>query len=222
MPVEKPLPIMPKPIAPKVDPKVAQLHALALELGYYVQPSAHWMKLLATQISIRLTPRVGKAIYQFASFNLANLPLELAKQIFWNLDEMPETPAGTTTWRATTSVQTARVFGSVLQELGPSFAGASRALSKPSESVSRVVATIMPRAEFSYAVTKSTMIGRLYVTFMYAHPPQPPSSLVAKSRDGHITTTLSSHHPCLPALGTFLQTRQGRFTRRRTRSGARS
>ena len=106
--------------------------------------------LLSGQISARLRSREGNMIYQVGSVKVPNFPLGLATQLFSGLDEMEQMPKGTTAWRATTMPLTSTLFGSIFKETTSSCAGASRALCKPSESVARVVATIMPGTEVSH------------------------------------------------------------------------
>ena len=175
LPAVKALEKVEKAIVAKTDPKKEQLLALAEELGYYVQPRSRWMKLLAGQVTARLRNREGKMIYQVGNVKVPNFPLGLATQLFESLDEIESMPKGTTAWRATTMPMTSMVFASIFAETTTSCAGCTRALRKPSECVSRVVATIMEGTEASH-VRSARGTETLYVNFTYAAA-RPPRNL---------------------------------------------
>ena len=151
----------------KSNQKMEQLLDLAKEMGFFVTPKARWITLLAGQISTRLRAREGSHVYQSAAFSIPNFPYELASQTFEHLQEIQDTPKGTTTWRAPTMQQTTELLACIFAVLGATCAGASKAISRPSESVHRVLATMMPNAEFSHVV-KRQGTEMLYVNFIYS------------------------------------------------------
>ena len=179
VPKEETEAIVHQPIVPKINPKVAQLHALAAELGYFCQPRDRWIKHLAHEISTRLRTREGQHIYQSAACNIPNFPKQLCSQIFEGFEMTDDSSATSSTWRLTTMSQTSRLFGSIFEEQAkPTCVGATRAIMKPSESVSRVMATVMAFSEFSHVLKAGK--ETLFINFNYVlsdedgelHPPK--------------------------------------------------
>ena len=153
-----------KPVLTTIKPRATaqqiqedQMHALALELGYFCTPTAAYMVDLATAIAASMRPRSGIMVYQSAAISVPNFPLELARQTFAFATQDLLTSARTTTWTIPTMDQTVQVFGSIFQDAGPSCSGASKVLKTASEPVVRVIATIMPGAVISHVVHKRGM-----------------------------------------------------------------
>ena len=169
----------PKPIVTSHQRKVDEMHAMALELGYFCTPSTDYLTNLATRIASSMVTRGSKFVYQSAALSLESFPLELARQTFAFGTTDPTTPSGTTTWRMATMAQTQLVFGSIFED-GPAFCmGASKAFKTASEPVIRVIGTIMPGAVVSHVMHKRG-VERLYVNLNYVlsdedgelHPPK--------------------------------------------------
>ena len=135
--------------------KEDEMHALALELGFFCTPSVTYRVTLATAIAASMRPRSGSMVYQCAAISLPNFPLELARQTFAFATQDLSTPAGTTTWTIPTMDHTMQVFGSIFLDAGPSCSGASKVLKTASEPVVRVLATIMPGAVISHVVPRA-------------------------------------------------------------------
>ena len=150
----KPLETTTKPIVSSRQRKEDQMHALALELGYFCMPASLYLVDLATKIASSMRHRSASMVYQSVAISLPNFPLELARQTFAFASQDLETPTGTTTWRVDTMAQTTQVFGCIFQDAGTTCSGASKALKTPSEPVIRVVATIMAGAIVSHVEHK--------------------------------------------------------------------
>ena len=78
----------------------------------------------------------------------------LADQLFSHLQPVTGRPQGTTTWRMQYQHQVAEVFGSIF-EYHPNCYGVSRPIKKPSETVVRVVATLIGDAEISHVTANN-------------------------------------------------------------------
>lgn len=62
--------------------KIAQMQELALECGFICQALTEYQNELATAISVRLTHRMGKNVYQSVSFTIPLFAREAALEIF--------------------------------------------------------------------------------------------------------------------------------------------
>lgn len=158
------------------------MHELALELGYFCTKATSYKVDLAAKIASSLRNRSGSAVYQSVAISIPHIPLEFCFQTFAFAKQELPTTQGTTTWTVATMDQTTQVFGSVFQAGDLSCSGASKALKSPSETVARVLATIMPGAVISH-VSKKKGVDVLYINFLFAlitehgelHPPKDPN-----------------------------------------------
>ena len=161
---------MPKPadtvaLPPTEDPKVAQLFALAAELGYDLTPSTNHMKELALSMLTRMRTRGSKHIYQSAAYHLCNFPRSAIEKV------LPETfvtldSESVKTWEMTTVKDLQSTLGLMLDEYGYDCAGISRALCPASQSFVLVLATLLPPCVISH-VAAPRGVDRLYVNLQY-------------------------------------------------------
>ena len=155
------------------------MHELALELGFFCTKSSSYKVDLATRIASSLRNRSGSAVYQSVAISISHIPLEFCFQTFALATQELPTSGGTTTWTMATMDQTMQVFGSIFQAADLSCSGASKALKSPSETVARVLATIMPGAVITH-VSKKKGVSIAYINFLFAlitehgelHPPK--------------------------------------------------
>ncbi|KAL1520219.1 hypothetical protein AB1Y20_023689 [Prymnesium parvum] len=150
--------------------------AQAVQLGYSVIPTSKLLKCLGASIASRLTSRNSRAVYQTAEYSLQNFPRKAAEQIFAPYSE-EAVAKNSVKWTCRTFPSLRATLAPVLMQSDYDCAGLSRALRPPSESVIRVLGTILPGAEFSW-------IGRggketLLCKFMYTLVDETSTDLIA-------------------------------------------
>jgi hypothetical protein len=158
------------------NPQLSQLFALAKLFGYALSPLQALRKELSHSISTRLVTRVGIDVYQAAAYSLPMFPREAAIEIVPEGLKTLDTPA-VVTWHLGTCADVVSTLSPILI-LSERCAGVSRALQTPSESVIRVIATLLPDITISYVKKKG--LDRLFVNFDYLlsdqagelHPPK--------------------------------------------------
>ena len=147
----------------KEDNELENFFALSVKMGYAPMPLHRFKTELSRSISMRMCQRIGVEIYQGAAYHLSSIPCLEADQVL--PQKLKTTNTSTVvTWKAASVAAVLKMVGPVLQ-LSEMCAGISRALMTPSESVIRVVASIIPPVEISYVLKNNT--DRLYVNFNY-------------------------------------------------------
>uniref|UniRef100_A0A7S0L963 Chromo domain-containing protein n=1 Tax=Coccolithus braarudii TaxID=221442 RepID=A0A7S0L963_9EUKA len=153
---------------------------MAKLLGYQVTPTARVEQHLALAISRRLIPRKGEKLYQVASFTLESFPLGV---LYALIPERFETMAAESNvaWSIPTVQPMRNILGPLMSALPNFSAGISRGQQAPSESVIRVLATMMPPLELNWWMPPRGT-GRVMINFAYVlvqgigdlHPPKDP------------------------------------------------
>ena len=143
------------------DSRVVALKALAMQLGYSVQPIKTWEVELAARISQHMVNREGAFVYQSAAFTIPCFPRETAMRLFPE-ELISQRAKGVLTWTASSILSLRQLLGPVLTH-APKMIGITKSLMKPSERVMRVVATIIPDVEPSY--TQSETGDLVFVSF---------------------------------------------------------
>ena len=151
--------------SPAVPNETTRLIALLESLGYDCTPRQRWVKELAISVATRMRSRVGADVFQTLAYSLSGFPKQAAIALFSG--GVISTPKPTvTTWTATSVSELTSLMGTLLPQSGHLCSGLTRALKAPSESVIRVVATLMPLIEVSHVHTASSL-DRLYVNTFY-------------------------------------------------------
>ena len=162
--------------------KEAALFEQAAALGFACFPIKNVMQEIATAISTRMRTRLGLHIYQSVSHMLPGVPLIVAKQIFPEERLTEQSNSGTRTWVFENMEQMEPLRQLLQLSRLKNMAGLTRAMLKPSESVVRVAATLIPPVEISL-VKVHRGVNRLYLNFDFVlsdetgelHPPKDPS-----------------------------------------------
>jgi hypothetical protein len=144
---------------------LAALTGLAAEMGYIVTSADSYHQELAHSIMTRMRTRGGQKIAQNAAFNIPGFPrqaLEMALPPGMAQEDSPRQ----LTYSATTVPQVEQMLRPLLVKWCKSMQGVTRPLIKPSESVIRVVATLMPPVQIQWVRLASGM-DWLYVNMMY-------------------------------------------------------
>ena len=145
------------------DSRVVALKALAMQLGYSVQPIKTWEMELAARISQHMVNREGAFVYQSAAFTIPCFPRETAMRLFPE-ELISQRAKGVLTWTASSILSLRQLLGPVLTR-APKMIGITKSLRKPSERVMRVVATIIPDVELSWLMVNKR--EKLAVNFLY-------------------------------------------------------
>ena len=164
----------PREIEPKEDPRMQQLIRLAAELGYQLTPHKALATELVRSVSRRLVPRIGDRVYQTASYTLEGFSLATMNAIFpiGKVD-------GMTQWLIESTADLRMILGEGMASLSNLSAGVSRGQKTASESVIRVLATLIPPFRAIWWST-SGGLSRVQINFMYVlvqgtgevHPPK--------------------------------------------------
>jgi len=136
--------------------KIALLKELAEEFGVALVKMDSLSKQISGAIGSRLKAQSGMEIYQASSFTLDNFPLAAARKIL-----PAETSKGVWDYSETATVQ---MMGPLLERWNPSMLGVTRALQTVSESVIRVVASLL-----GIKITRVLVAGtsKLKIDMMY-------------------------------------------------------
>ena len=177
-PAETTLMVVPQPKITSQQRKIDQMHALANELGYFCTSATSYLKDLAGSIASSIRPRSGTAVYQSVDISLHNIPLQFCHQTFMFATQEPETKPGTTTWTIPGMDETNHVFGYIFGAATPSCSGASKAIRSPSESVVRVIGTIMPGAIITHVQYPRGVTKLCASAFEPCPPPQSTSAVL--------------------------------------------
>ena len=145
------------------DSRVVALKALAMQLGYSVQPIKTWEVELAARISQHMVNREGAFVYQSAAFTIPCFPRETAMRLFPK-ELIALSCRRQLTWTASSILSLRQLLGPVLTH-APKMIGITKSLMKPSERVMRVVATIIPDVELSWLMVDKR--EKLTVNFLY-------------------------------------------------------
>jgi hypothetical protein len=123
------------------------LFALAHQLGYALTPMTQIKKEIGIAIARHMCSRVGNNICQTASYTLPRLDRRMMEELLGT----PTLVEGSTATWAPASVPGVALLAEPLLAAASGFfcAGSSRALKTASESVIRVVATLIPTVEIS-------------------------------------------------------------------------
>jgi hypothetical protein len=144
--------------------KKLDLEQKALLLGYVCSPLTNLQKSLANSMAVRLRPREGLLVYQTAAFHCDNFPVGAAEQLL-PAELLTLTLPKVKTWTAATMAHVLQMVAPILEASDCHCVGTSRALQTASERVIRVIATIMPLVEISWAEKQGS--DRLYVNFQF-------------------------------------------------------
>ena len=167
LPVEEPDYLM---AYPNTQEEMENMVAKLTAARYVVVHAEKYGHELAFAMANRLVARSGENVYQSADFHLTSFPASAAQMCLPSTLIIPS-PPNTITWRFE-DMYAVDKWASRILELHPKCGGCSRALQKPSETVIRVVAALLPPLEISQVQLPSGQ-DRLYVNMMYAAAPTP-------------------------------------------------
>lgn len=167
----------PAPKLKKPPPAIVDLFSKADSLGFTVMPTDNLLKGLGTSMAKKLTSRNGQNVYQTAEYRIDNFPRQAAEQAF-SAESQTKSSRKSATLCLPTFQSLNNTIAPLLLKSRYNCAGLTRALRTASEPVIRVIATMLPGAEFKWAQQEGT--DRLYCKFMYAlvdetgviHPPK--------------------------------------------------
>lgn len=157
--------------------QIEKLNELALAIGYTIVPIRSVAQAIGTAFARRTRSRVGNAVYQTASFSMAAVSCQAAKQLFTEqLLKQQVDNVGQMFWMATTVKEVRDLVGPIMVQSGYVCEGATRALKTESERWSRVVAHIIPQTQVIHVSQRN----QLLIDFQYVlldetgemHPPK--------------------------------------------------
>ena len=158
--------------APEQDPRILVLFSLAKELGFALEAESTWERVLARDITLKLSRRLGDFVMQSVAFSVRAFPQKLAERLFPScflttpLEDL-QVQEAVRTWRFESEVEVCQVFGDILtlHSKTNEFAGITRALQTKSERVVRLVASIMGGMEISHG--RQDGVPMLWVNYLY-------------------------------------------------------
>ena len=130
--------------------KLATLEEMAAEMGVVVYPVKRLKVALSRAMWSRMRNRRASYISQSVAFKMENFPMSAAEAILPPSRMISGTPSGTTTWRLKSLASLVSFMRKMGSGVGGKVAGVSRALKTKTESVSRVVSTILPGLEITH------------------------------------------------------------------------
>jgi len=133
--------------------------------GYSCLKTLSLIKSFAKSIATRLSPRKGYNVYQTAEYTIENFPRQVAEQIFPTALLKGDPTSTRAAWSADTMSDLYEMLKPILSQAGMSCVGVTRALQSKSESVVRVVATMLQGAEFVWCCRGG--VDKLLVKFMF-------------------------------------------------------
>ena len=151
--------------------KRQELFDLAEEHGFCLQKTSYYKRELAAAVARRLQHRRGQLIYQSAAFSIPGFARHAAlslfpRQLLTSTQDVVQQEDKSLTWRSGTMLEVRHLLGDMLSHTSNYGAGLSRGLCTQSESVIRVLATVMPPMEISWVATPMGL-HRLYINFVY-------------------------------------------------------
>ena len=161
--------------------KETEMFKLAAQLGYACQRIDFVQRDFAQQLHSRMNNREGKAVYQAIQFAM-QCPRAAAEKMFPPslISNGPLSSSATEiTWSASTMMEANQLIGDKLSLISSMASGLSRGLMRPSESIIRVVSTLMCPIETTYTLlphgAERLYLNSTYVLFDDAgelHPPK--------------------------------------------------
>ena len=167
----------------KEDPRLVEFFSMASALGYSVTKNQRLEQEFVLAISNRLVPRKGDKIYQVAAFTLTSFPLQVLEMLIPGRHKLGGATATAVSWSVTSTPSVREIIGEIMTSLRNLSSGTSRGQMTESESVIRVLATMLVSDSSPLSISWWQPIegtARVSINFMYVlmqgtgdmHPPK--------------------------------------------------